>query len=310
AQSSTQKAQAHYFTALEAFDSGDYQGALDGVQKAEAISGKTGDVLLKLETKALFRLGRYQEAKSTLNELYRSGPSDQSKREMASILVGIDEKIEEERRQTQQRQAQELRLKREFAAINPREEGRKLRTRVDENLKTQVEDCFVGHSWGAIHETDYFTYPNGTGATSYYNFKNAKIGSANLSNRLNGETYKIRTRVDLEYHYREKINGRQSSRWSRKDIGGGHYITPSFNISLRPESVVINGWNGLKFSNRDIGFEVKQSILSRVTNSINRQIKSRTNCIGNIRMTNAEKTAYSKNANEFSNGFSGATNVK
>ncbi|MEP6342622.1 MAG: hypothetical protein ABJ275_04845, partial [Maricaulaceae bacterium] len=46
AQSSTQKAQAHYFTALEAFDSGDYQGALDGVQKAEAISGKTGDVLL------------------------------------------------------------------------------------------------------------------------------------------------------------------------------------------------------------------------------------------------------------------------
>ena len=304
AQSSTEKAQAYYFSALEAFDRGDYQAVLEDVQKAEAISGKTGEVLLKLETKALYELGRYQEAKSTLNEFYSFGPSADSKREMASILLDIDERIEGQRQQKIERQAQEARLEREFAAINPREEGSKFRARVDSNLETQVENCFEGHSWGPIHETDYFTYPNGTGATSYYNFKNAKITSANLSNSLNSKTYKIRTRVNLEYHYREKINGRQSSQWTLKDSGGGFYINPSFDISLRSDSVAINGWRGLKFSNRDIGFEVKQSILSRVTNSVNRELKSRSNCITNVKMTNAEKTAYKKNANDFSNGFS------
>ena len=99
AQSSTEKAQAYYFAAVDAFDKGDYQGTLDGVQKAEAISGKTGEVLLKLETKALYELGRYQEAKSTLNEFYNFGPSPESKREMALIVVGIEENIDKSRRQ-------------------------------------------------------------------------------------------------------------------------------------------------------------------------------------------------------------------
>ena len=98
AQSSVEKAQAHYFSALEAFDRGDYQAVLEDVQKAEAISGETGEVLLKLETKALYELARYQEAKSTPNDFYSFGPSSDSKREMASILLDIDEKIEEERR--------------------------------------------------------------------------------------------------------------------------------------------------------------------------------------------------------------------
>ena len=93
AQSSTEKAQAYYFAAVDAFDKGDYQGTLDGVQKAEAISGKTGEVLLKLETKALYELGRFQDAKSTLNEFYESGPSADSKWEMASILLDIDKKL-------------------------------------------------------------------------------------------------------------------------------------------------------------------------------------------------------------------------
>ena len=114
AQSSVEKAQAHYFAAVEAFDRGDYQTVLEDVQKAESISGETGEVLLKLETKALYELGRFQDAKSTLNEFYESGPSADSKREMASILLDIDKKIEEERlRQEKQRKDKAEQLRRD-----------------------------------------------------------------------------------------------------------------------------------------------------------------------------------------------------
>lgn len=91
-----QLAQSYFWAAQEAYAAGNYQKALTDIEKTEKTSGQTGVVLLMLKTKSLHKLGRFADAKQTINQFYSYNPTEESRREMAPILIGINESIEKE----------------------------------------------------------------------------------------------------------------------------------------------------------------------------------------------------------------------
>ena len=92
-----QLARAYYFSAQEAYEAGKYQDALDGIESAEKTSGQTGTVLLSLKAKTLYKMGRYEEVKRVITQIYGYSPSAETRQEMGTLLIDADKQIESQR---------------------------------------------------------------------------------------------------------------------------------------------------------------------------------------------------------------------
>lgn len=100
-----QLAKAQLWAAQDAYDSGDYENALKKVEAAEETMGSAGAPTLLLKAKLLYEIGRYGDAKLATSQFYKFNPSETMQREMAPILLSINEKLEAEREINAQIQA-------------------------------------------------------------------------------------------------------------------------------------------------------------------------------------------------------------
>lgn len=90
------KAKAYYFSAQQAYEGGNYSEALSNLKQAENLVGDSGYYIM-LRAKTYYKKGDYREAKLEMDKFYASEPPEAMQREMAPILIGIDEQLEAQR---------------------------------------------------------------------------------------------------------------------------------------------------------------------------------------------------------------------
>lgn len=109
AQTVGEKAKAYYFEAQNQYDSGNYNEALNYLQKTEDALGSTNARILSLKVKVLYDAKRYNEAKSAITQFgnFDNNTNEELKRETYSYLIKIEEA---EKKQKEKRIAEENRL--------------------------------------------------------------------------------------------------------------------------------------------------------------------------------------------------------
>lgn len=85
------RADAYFFVAQSAFEEGRLEDAVAAVERAESVTGQTSQRMLAIEAKALTQLERFDDAKSVLDMFYSTNPDETLQRDMASVLIAVDD---------------------------------------------------------------------------------------------------------------------------------------------------------------------------------------------------------------------------
>ncbi|MCG8378053.1 MAG: ankyrin repeat domain-containing protein [Proteobacteria bacterium] len=102
------KAQAYYLAAEDAYSNQQYDSALNGIDKAEALLGKSNAVLEGLRVKVLFELKDYKNAKQALDKFYTYKASAELEKDIAPYLLQVDEALKKNRLEQVQRKLVEV----------------------------------------------------------------------------------------------------------------------------------------------------------------------------------------------------------
>ncbi|GEM_PF-2734876 len=123
------EARAYFFAAEVAYDEGQYQKALDAIAKVEKMLGKGNAKLSSLRVQALYALKRYGEARREINRFYTFKASNSLSREMASIMLKVDDLIAAEARRKEIERVRLVELARQ-AEVNRLAEVKKEKERL------------------------------------------------------------------------------------------------------------------------------------------------------------------------------------
>lgn len=301
AQSSQDQARAYFFAADEAYQAGKYQDALKAVQRAESLSGETGPLLLKLEAQSLFKLGRYEEAKSTLNEFYASNPSASDQRDVASILLELDEKLEAAEELERQRREEDDRRDREYAAINPNDVGLKFAERVDQELGEMADRCLKNQGVALVSSSNRAQYPNGYWITTRYRAENTRVTDVGIYRPKKSRSYD----VSMAFKTGDVKTNFNGSGWSSDSYNPQTQVESGFPINLRSDAVYIGRWKNLKFRYDAFGWSLYTGFQEKVKTEFTAKLKRAQSCFKSIEMTEVEKLAFKKNRQLFEDGFDG-----
>lgn len=120
-QSNSEIAKAYYFEAEGSYKEGNYDNALEKLNRSVEYLGESNPSIELLRVKCYFDKGNYEKAKTYLAKFYDFNPGDKLQKMAAPLIVQIDEKLEEQKRKEEERRRKEEELRqRELKIENDR----------------------------------------------------------------------------------------------------------------------------------------------------------------------------------------------